>query len=44
MNGNITKKTTYNVAEKFGTTVNELAGIAEYSYSGANSGASADAK
>ena len=31
-NGNIVKTTKYNVAEKFGTTVNELAGIAEYSY------------
>ena len=30
--GNIIKTTKYNVAEKFGTTVNELAGIAEYSY------------
>lgn len=35
-NGNIIKTTTYHVAEKFGTTVNELAGIAEYTY-GANS-------
>lgn len=30
--GNIIKTTTYKVAEKFGTTVNELAGISEYSY------------
>mgnify|MGYP007101850221 CR=1 FL=1 len=29
---NIIKTTTYKVAEKFGTTVNELAGISEYSY------------
>lgn len=31
-NGNVIKTTTYKVAEKFGTTVNELAGIAEYNY------------
>lgn len=31
-NGNIIKTTTYNVSEKFGTTVNELAGISEYNY------------
>ena len=31
-NGNVIKTTTYKVAEKFGTTVNELAGISEYAY------------
>mgnify|MGYP007101848578 CR=1 FL=1 len=31
-NGNVIKTTTYRVAEKFGTTVNELAGISEYAY------------
>lgn len=30
--GNVTKATTYKVAEKFGTTVNELAAIVEYTY------------
>ena len=30
--GNIIKTSTYRVADKFGTTVNELAGISEYSY------------
>ena len=30
--GNIIKTTTYTVAEKFGTTVNELTGISEYAY------------
>lgn len=39
-NGNIIRTTTYAVAEKFGTTVNELIGINEYTY---NNGAKSSA-
>ena len=31
-NGNVNKVSEYNVAEKFGTTVNELTGMYEYAY------------
>lgn len=43
--GNINKISEYDVAEKFGTTVNELVAMSEYSYEYADSAASnADAK
>lgn len=41
--GNVSKATTYRVADKFGTTVNELVSISEYSYTyGAGTAKTAD--
>ena len=43
--GNVTRTTTYAVSQKFGTTVNELIEINEYSYTyGNSSSANSDAK
>ena len=43
--GNVTRTTTYAVSQKFGTTVNELIDINEYSYTyGNSSSANSDAK
>lgn len=42
--GNVNKVSEYDVAEKFGTTVNELVAMSEYSFEYAGSPSSADAK
>ncbi len=42
--GNVNKVSEYDVAEKFGTTVNELVAMSEYSFEYAGSSSSADAK
>ena len=42
--GNVNKVSEYDVAEKFGTTVNELVAMSEYSYEYAGGSNEADAK